>query len=68
MSWFIVDVFSDKRGQYRVAAETVEADASDQAIQDVRDLYPNAHAFVATPIGHTDRYHLHIALDPERKP
>lgn len=45
MSWFIVDVFSDIDMQYRVAAETVEADASDQALVDVAVQYPHARTF-----------------------
>ena len=44
MSWFIVDVFSDVSMQYRVAAETVEADASDQALVDVAQQYPHARS------------------------
>lgn len=45
MSWFIVDVYSDAKMIYRVAAETIEADASDAALVRVAEMYPNAAAF-----------------------
>lgn len=62
--WFIVDVYSDARMEYRVAAETVEADASDQAIRDVHNRYPKAGALVATPIG-GGKKHPHIKVGDE---
>ncbi len=45
MAWFIVDVYSDAKMQYRVAAETIEADASDTALLRVAEEYPQAAAF-----------------------
>ena len=45
VSWFIVDVYSDVKMQYRVAAETIEADASDEAQRRVAELYPRARTF-----------------------
>jgi len=44
-AWFIVDVFSDVRMQYRIAAETIEADASDSAMHKVAEQYPQARTF-----------------------
>ncbi len=43
--WFIVDVYADVAMQYRVAAETVEADAADSAIHGVAEQYPKARTF-----------------------
>ncbi len=45
MAWFIVDVYSDVRMEYRVAAETIEADASDAALVRAAEMYPHARTF-----------------------
>ena len=45
MAWFIVDVFSDIDMRYRIAAETVEADASDEALIQVAAQYLHARTF-----------------------
>lgn len=50
MAWFIVDVYSDVEMRYRVAAETVEADASDEAQRRVAELYPKARAFACVEV------------------
>ena len=48
--WFIVDVYHDVKRIYRVAAETIEADASDEAQRRVAELYPRARGFACLEV------------------